>query len=479
VKRVAQVRFHQRVRQHGVEQFPANAQVLSPEHRQVRLQIVPALLRRCVFEQRAKNLPPTCAFIAREWNGDPPGSSAFDAQGEASGYGRSRGNRHRPHRQADRRLPRKQVHQSLQLLPALHLDVLRRHVGNSARLSVGYLRIGPDRFRASRTNCPVRGGLGDRHRPEATPGLEPIAKQPSADGVELELDEQLLEGVRIGFTHRQFAPLRVQGNIPINGCQMFGEQGLFPVLHQVLPQLALEFPDLLQEVFNAAILSDQFRGSLRADTRNTRDIVGCVTHQSEDIDQLPRLFDAPSPTDVLGPEDFGIASHASRAIQQGGGRDELAKILVGRNHERCETLRLRAQHQSANQVVGFVSVQAQRSDAQCGRDAADVWQGDTQRFGHFLPLRFVFRELLVTAGGSLGVKNHRQMRGLAGVPDVQEGLRETVQGRGVDALRGKDRPLNQGEVSPVDQGHAIQKHQLLRHGATLTRPKQTVTDLLT
>ena len=64
------------------------------------------------------------------------------------------------------------------------------------------------------------------------------------------------------------------------------------------------------------------------------------------------------------------------------------------------------------------------------------------------------------ARGGLGsVEGHADVGGLLLLENGEERIGEAVKGRGVDALGIADGVLDQREVGPVDQGHAIEEEE--------------------
>ncbi len=63
----------------------------------------------------------------------------------------------------------------------------------------------------------------------------------------------------------------------------------------------------------------------------------------------------------------------------------------------------------------------------------------------------------MSMSGSFGIEDDGQVGGLRVFDDIQQGLGKDENGGGVEAFGIEHGPLDQGEVSPVDESHAIQE----------------------
>ena len=71
--------------------------------------------------------------------------------------------------------------------------------------------------------------------------------------------------------------------------------------------------------------------------------------------------------------------------------------------------------------------------------------------------------------GRIRVESHGYVRGLLIADNFEQCLRETVKRGGVDPFGRENGLGDQRKVRPINQGHAIQQEQLLRHGKTIQR----------
>ena len=71
---------------------------------------------------------------------------------------------------------------------------------------------------------------------------------------------------------------------------------------------------MFQQIFDTAELVDEFGCGFSAHTGTTRNIVGRVSHQSENINDLHRRRDVEFPGDLFYPHDFKILVSEFRTV---------------------------------------------------------------------------------------------------------------------------------------------------------------------
>ena len=97
-------------------------------------------------------------------------------------------------------------------------------------------------------------------------------------------------------------------------------------------------------------------------------------------------------------------------------------------------------------------------------EAQGVGDGGIEVFGDLLSAGFVLGEDFVAWGRFLAVHGQGDVGGVFFFEDLQQGEEETVDGGGIEAGGSPDRPGDEGEVRPVEQGHGIEQVQSFRHG---------------
>ena len=158
-----------------------------------------------------------------------------------------------------------------------------------------------------------------------------------------------------------------------------------------------------------------------------------------------------------------VGALASGFPHEGGGRKELGEILVRRDHVGFESRGLGAFHKGANEVVRLEAVDLEDGDVEGAAEGFHVGDGGGEFLGHGIALGFVGGVADVSRGGSGGIKRDANVGGLLLFEDGEEGVDEAVERGGVDALGVADGGLDEGEVSTVDQGHAVEQEKAV-HG---------------
>ena len=148
----------------------------------------------------------------------------------------------------------------------------------------------------------------------AAAGLEVIAIQSAAECVEFKFGEESFQYLIVLRLYGEVRHLHLIGGVVKNRGQFLGEQGIFLAGLQLFLLLAFELADVGQQVFHAAKLLDQRRGSLFAKAFHTGDVVHRVSHERENVDDLLRTLDAPALAHFLHTEDLGVRSGAPRLV---------------------------------------------------------------------------------------------------------------------------------------------------------------------
>jgi len=118
--------------------------------------------------------------------------------------------------------------------------------------------------------------------------------------------------------------------------------------------------------------------------------------------------------------------------------DELAEVLVGRDHVGGEFLPGGLAREGADDVVGFVAIEFEDGQVEGADESLDVGDGGAEVLGHFLALGFVGGKFLVSRGGHGGVEDNGEMGGRLLGEEFEEGVGEAVNRGGVAARRRAD-----------------------------------------
>ena len=166
---------------------------------------------------------------------------------------------------------------------------------------------------------------------------------------------------------------------------------------------ALKFAGVFQQVLNGTVLLNQFFGGLWPYTRTSRDVVGGVAHEAQDVDELRGLLDA-----IFG-LDFFHSHHLvlARVKYFDIGCHKLAEILVTGDHISEEALLLGLMGQGANDIIGLKAFDLKNGNAIGLKNALDVRHCYQDALGRLLTVSLIGLVVLVSEGfASRRVKAH-------------------------------------------------------------------------
>ncbi|MNX61220.1 hypothetical protein D3C86_921470 [compost metagenome] len=139
---------------------------------------------------------------------------------------------------------------------------------------------------------------------------------------------------------------------------------------------------------------------------------------------------------------------------------QLPEILIGSHHVSNESCFLSLFCQCPDQIICFVSFHHVHRDAERFNNTLDRFNHTADILRHFLAVCFVICKVYVPVGGTSGwVKDHRNVRGLFFIQNIDQNIRKPKCGRSVLSFRIDPWIFCKGKISPVDQGKSIQQKQ--------------------
>ncbi len=217
---------------------------------------------------------------------------------------------------------------------------------------------------------------------------------------------------------------------------------------------------MVERVFHRVVFLDELLRGLRADAGDAGDVVRRVAHEAEDVAHLVDADDAPFREDFRDAERLPAVAHARGAVDVDAVVDELAEILVGRDHVGGEAGGAGLAGERADEVVGLVAVELDRGQVEGADEALYVGDGGAEFLGHFLAVGLVGLELGVARGRRGGVEDDGEMGRGEAAEKVEQRVGEAVNRGGVAARGGADRFGREGEMGAVDERHAVEEEEL-------------------
>ena len=178
---------------------------------------------------------------------------------------------------------------------------------------------------------------------------------------EIELGIESLQIVVVWLADLQILGVELHRHIGADGRKAFREEQLLaPRLH-LFALFTLDLLDVGQDILDRTKLAHELASTLLTDAWNTRDIVGLVAPDGQNIAHKLRVGDAILLANILLADD--LHSVALLLVDVAVGANQLAIILVGRNHIDVVTCLLALHGQSTDHIVGLVARNLKNRDS--------------------------------------------------------------------------------------------------------------------
>ena len=230
------------------------------------------------------------------------------------------------------------------------------------------------------------------------------------------------------------------------------------VLEAAFGQLIQPF----QQRFDGAVVLDQLGRRLVTHAGHARDVVGGVTTQGLEIDQLRRLEPIPLP-DLVGTVDECVCDATAGNQRVDRVADQLETVEVAADDRHVEPALLGDSRQRADHVVGLVALELVNGDVEGVQHLLGALDLGPEVLGHLAPAGLVLGVLDGPEGRLAHVEGRRCEVGPVGEHD-REHRGEAVNGVGHLARRGAHR--REREERPVDQAVGVDEHQTAASGAS-------------
>ena len=302
------------------------------------------------------------------------------------------------------------------------------------------------------------GSSGGRCR---LPDCGRVAENAARQGPEFQLLEEGCQLLGIRCLHHHAVEVRRVRYVRHDGRQLLGQQGLLPELLEVFLLLALELSRGVEQHLHAAILGQKFGRRLGADAGHPGNVVGCVPHEPEQIDDLFRPFDAEALADFCRPPDLRRVAGAARAVHAHLLRDKLAVVLVRCHHVDVEPFLFGQPSEVADHVVRLEAGLRDGGNPHGLGQGVDVGHACLDVLRGLIAVCLVLGKGLVAEGGARRIEHDGQVGGLLVADDVEDGRGESEYGAGVGPLAVDPRVADEGVVGPENQGEGIDEEELL------------------
>ncbi|MGX1370781.1 hypothetical protein RKD19_006140 [Streptomyces canus] len=230
------------------------------------------------------------------------------------------------------------------------------------------------------------------------------------------------------------------------------------VVAEVLPGLALDLLDALDQLRERTELVDPLRGGLLADARDAGEVVGRVAAQGREVGVLGGR-EAVLLEDLLRGEP-GQLRDALRRVQHGGVLgDQLEGVAVPGDDQHVEALGLGLGGERGDDVVGLEAVDGEARDVHRVEELADQLDLALELVRGLGTVGLVLRELLGAPGLAGHVEGHREVGGGLVAQGVGQHRREAVDRVRRLARRGGEVLRGQREERAIGQRVPVHEHQ--------------------
>ena len=289
----------------------------------------------------------------------------------------------------------------------------------------------------------------------------PHVRDEALEGVELVFLEEVRDGG--GEVHVQPHVLRgcFQRDVGLDGHEFLGQLYIAPRILKLRLLARGELGQMGIYVLDTAVLGHQLSGAHLADALDARHVVRRIAANGEHVDDLDRVQDAPFLTDGRAVDDLVVTAGLPGLVLENVLRDELAVVLVGRDHIHVHPFPRAAEGHRTDHVVGLEPLDHQHRNIQRLHQFRERLQRVDDKLRGRRARTLVLGVQFVAEGAARRVERHRQVRGLLPLDHLQQVLRKAVQDGHVRPLRVDHRPSQEGVVHLEDERVSVNEKQFV------------------
>ena len=212
---------------------------------------------------------------------------------------------------------------------------------------------------------------------------------------------------------------------------------------------------------HGSVFFEQFDGGFFPNPWNSWNVIHRISHQAQDIPYLIDVFNVPLFTDLSGAHHIHTIAHEGRLVQKDMVIHNLSIVLVWGHHVNGKQFLFRFFCDGTNDVVCLKSIHFQNRNSKGTNDLfyPRNRHGDILRLLQSIGL--VRSILLVTESRCLGIKCHCDVAGFFFFQDLQERVGKAKHYSRVEPFGVDSGVFTKGKMSPIDQGHGVQKKKFM------------------
>ena len=252
--------------------------------------------------------------------------------------------------------------------------------------------------------------------------------------LEFQFCEYLIEFLFVRLFNLQTVESKVlQRHVGLDGCEEVTHLDVVDSTFHFLAHLPFELVGVLQEVIDTSELVDEFYGGLLTDTGASGEVVGAVSHQGEQVNDLCRGGDAVLLFYFLLTDDV-VSATMTGTVHIYIRLYELTVVLVRCEHKSVDSIGSGLCRHCADDIISLIAVDLQHRYPVSFEDIFYDWHGEFDVLRCSLTLRLVLWERFMAEGLAM-VEGHTDIIGMLLCQYLMEGIAESHNSRCVKPFR--------------------------------------------
>jgi hypothetical protein len=275
-------------------------------------------------------------------------------------------------------------------------------------------------------------------------------------GPELVLPEHLLQAGAVGRAEDELGRIAVEWQVAAHRREHLRVAGLVGVLAERASASRRELVHVLEHAFEGAVLRDELAGGLVPDARDSRDVVGGVPLQPDEVRHLLGR-DAVAGEDPVGRVDVDVRDSARGHHERDVLGNQLEGVAVGRDDRCLEPSLVRARCERRDDVVCLPALELEILVPEGLDDRAEMRELLGEEIRHRPPVDLVLGVDFLAVRGARVPGDGNALRPVVG-QELEEHVREAEEGVRGEALA-RCELLGQREVGAVGEVVSVDEEE--------------------
>ena len=224
-----------------------------------------------------------------------------------------------------------------------------------------------------------------------------------------------------------------------------------------------QFTDILINPVNAAEFAYKFHRCFWTDTWTTRNIIGCVAHKAQYINNLKWILNLKIFTNLGYTQNFHFVSHPLGFVHKDIFGYKLCIIFIRCYHKYLKALSFCCFCQCSNHIIRFEARLLDNRDIVPFDNLSDIRDRFSDIFGHHVALSLVFGKHIVTKCWTVKVEGYCNMGGILIFKKLLQRVNESEHRGGIKPFGVDTWCIDKCKVGAVNQRVGIKQKQSV-HG---------------